>query len=137
MATARVNLEGFLVREDIELDAGPRAAEASDGGLLLAPVVGALFARGEVAVVVAGAVEAAVSEEVGRAEVGADLLGGAPEVVDGAALVGEDVACGDEDVVYVDARAAVWEPQGVVLCGGGFIVGEAVEVPVCLLRIVS
>lgn len=130
-------MKGFLVGEDIELDTGPGAAETSDGSFLLAPVVGAFFARGEVAVVVAGAVEAAISEEVGRAEVGADLLGGRPEVVDGAVLVGEDISCWDEDVVYSNTGATVWKPQGVVLCGGGFVVGEAVEVPVCLILVRS
>lgn len=114
------------------MDTRPSTAETRNGSFGFAPGGGA-GACGEVAVIVAGAVEAAVSEEFGRAEVGADLLGGTPEVVDGVAVVGEDVSGGDEDVVYADAGAAVWEPQGVVLCGGGFVVGEAVEVPVCLV----
>jgi hypothetical protein len=64
-----------LVGEDVDLDSGPGAAEARDGALF-APVEGAvLVAVREVAGVVAGAVEAAVSQEIGIGEVCADLFG--------------------------------------------------------------
>ena len=47
-------------------------------------------------------------------------------------LVGEDVAGGDQDVVCAYALAGVRHPEGVVEGEGGLVVGEAVEVPVCL-----
>lgn len=94
LAAARVNLESLLLGEDVDLDAGPVAGEGGDGGG--APVVGSVLgAVDDVAGVVAGAVGAAVAEEVGGGEVGADLLGGGPEVVDVVELVGQDGAVGD------------------------------------------
>jgi hypothetical protein len=47
-------------------------------------------------------------------------------------LVGEDVAGGDQDVVCAYALAGVGHPEGVVEGESGLVVGEAVEVPVCL-----
>lgn len=126
---AGVNLEGLLVGVHVDLDAAPGAAESSDGGG--APVVG-LEAVGQVAGVIAGAVLAAVAAQRGVGEVGADLLGGGPEVVVGVGLVGQDVAGGDEDGVGADALAGVGHPEGVVQGQGGLVVGPAVEVPVGL-----
>lgn len=75
LPSAAIDLECVLIGEDVDLDTGPGAAEASDGALL-APVVGpVLGAVGEVAGIVAGAVEAAVSQQIWVCEVGADLLG--------------------------------------------------------------
>jgi hypothetical protein len=54
-----------------------------------------LVAIGQVAGIIAGAVLAAVTEKVGVGEVGADLFGSGPEIVEGLGLVGEDVAGGD------------------------------------------
>ncbi len=64
---------------------------------------------------VAGAVQAAVVLELGAGDVRAELLGAAPEVVDGVLFVGEDIARGDEDVVDADAGAAVRHVEGVVV----------------------
>jgi hypothetical protein len=118
-----------LLGEDVDLDAGPLAGESGDGGG--APVVGpVLGAVDDVAGVVAGAVGAAVADEVGRGEVGADLLGGGPEVVDVVLLVGQDGAVGDQDAVGGDALARVGHVQGVVEGERGVGVLETVEVPV-------
>ena len=51
-------------------------------------------------------------------------------------LVGEDVAGWDENVVCADALPAVGEPEGVVECESCLVIGEAVEVPVCLFLLV-
>ena len=65
LPAAAVDLECILIREDVDLDPGPGAAEASHG-TLLAPVVGPLLgAVGQVAGIIAGAVEAAVPEQIG------------------------------------------------------------------------
>lgn len=79
---------------------------------------------------VSRAVETAVAVGLGLAQVGAELLGRGPEVVDGAGLVGEDVAGGDEDVVHADALPAVGQVEGVVQRVVGLVVAEAVQVPV-------
>lgn len=47
-------------------------------------------------------------------------------------LVGEDVAGWDQDAICVNALAAIWQVEGVVQSEGGFVIGEAVEVPVSL-----
>jgi len=95
------------------------------------PVVGAVLgAVDEVAGVVAGAVGTAVAEEVGGGEVGADLLGGGPEVIDIVLLVGQNGAVGDEDAVGGDTLAGVGHVEGVVEGERGLGVLEAVEVPV-------
>lgn len=60
------------------------------------------------------------------------MLGSCPEVVEGLGLVGKNVARWDEDVVGVDALAGVRHPEGVVEGCRGFVVGEAVEVPIGL-----
>lgn len=70
----------------VDLDAGPGRAKTGNG-CANAPVEW-LFAVGEIAGVVAGAVEAAVAEQVWVGEVGAELFGGAKEVIDRAGLVG-------------------------------------------------
>lgn len=115
----------------IDLDTAPGAAQARHGGSD-APVVG-LLAVGQVAGVVTRAALAAVALEIRVGEVGADLLGGGPEVIEAILLVGEDVARGDEDGVGGDALAAVGEPEGVVQGEGRVGVLPAVEVPVGLL----
>lgn len=82
LARAAVHLERILVGEDVDLDAAPLAGKRSNGSAG-APVVGAVLgAVDEVCVVVAGAVEAAVTQDLGRREVGAELLRAGPEVVD-------------------------------------------------------
>jgi hypothetical protein len=132
LPTAAIDLERVLVREHVDLDTGPVTAKSSHG-TLLAPVVRPLLvAVGEVAGIVAGAVEAAVPEQIWVREVGADLLGRGPEIVERVLLVGEDVAGGDQDVVCAYALAGVRHPEGVIEGEGGLVVGEAVEVPVCL-----
>jgi hypothetical protein len=83
----------------------------------------------QVAGVVAGAVCAAVAEEGGVGEVCADLLGGAPEIVGGLGLVGEDVACRNEDGIGVDALASVGQPEGVVEGECRFVVCKAILLP--------
>ena len=114
-----------------EMAGGEWRGEGGDGGG--APVVGAVLgAVDEIAGVVAGAVGAAVAEEVGGGEVGADLLGRRPEVVDVVLLVGQDGAIGDEDTVGGDTLARVRQVKSVVVDGGIGGVGEAVKVPVSL-----
>lgn len=79
---------------------------------------------------ITGAVVAAVAVDLRVLEAAADLLGRAPEVVDGALGVGLDLAGRDEDVVDGDALAAVREVEGVVHHRVGLGVGEPVHVPV-------
>lgn len=119
-----------MVRKDIDLDAAPRAAQARHRARL-PPIVGLLAVRQETGVV-AGAVRAAVAQQRRVREVGAELLGRGPEIVHGLRRVGEDVAGWDEDRVGADALAAVGEPEGVIESEGRLVIGEAVEVPVCL-----
>ena len=108
------------------MDSRPSTSKPRDGPFL-APVVGPVgFAVGQIAGVVAGAVEAAVAVQRWVREVGADLLGRGPEVVERVLLIGEDVAGGDQDVVCADALAAVGEPEGVVERQGRLGVGETV-----------
>jgi hypothetical protein len=114
----------------INLNTTPCAAQASNGGSH-APVI-RLLAVGQVAGVVTGAALAAVALEVWVGEVGADLLGGGPEVIQRVGLVGQDVACGNQDRVGVHALTAIREPEGVVQGEGGVRVCPAVEVPVGL-----
>lgn len=129
LAAARVDLEGFLLGVDVNLDAGPVAGEGCDGSRV--PVVRAVLgAVDEVAGVIAGAVGAAVAEEVGGGEVGADLLGRGPEVVDVVLLVGQDGAVGDQNAVGSDALARVGHVQGVVESERRLRVLETVQIPV-------
>jgi len=129
LATAGVDLECLLLREDVDLDARPRASERGDRSSV--PVVRAVLGTvGDVAGIVASAVGAAVAESLGRGEVGADLLGRGPEVVDAVLLVGQDGAVRDENAVGADALAAVGQVQGVVQGERGVGVLETVEVPV-------
>lgn len=68
---AAVDLEGILVGEDVDLDAGEVARERGDGAAG-APVVGAVLgAVDQPGVVVADAAEAAVALDLGGGEVGA------------------------------------------------------------------
>ena len=88
LPAAAIHLECLLVTIDIELDTGPRTPQSRNGALL-APIKGSFrFAVDKVGGVVAGAVEAAVAEKIRVGEVGADLLGRGPEVVEGVFLVG-------------------------------------------------
>ena len=132
LAWAGVHLEGVLVGEDVELDAGEVAREGGHGALGT-PVVGAVLgAVDQPGVVVADAAEAAVVLDLGRRVVGAELLGCGPEVVDRVLLVGQDGAIRDENVVDTDALAGVGQVQGVVVGGGRVRVGEGIQVPVDL-----
>lgn len=113
------------------MDAAPGASQACNGPGL-APVV-RLRAVGQVAGVVSRAALATVAQQVRVGEVGADLLRGGPEVVEGLCLVGEDVTRRDEDGVCGNALAAMGQPEGVVQGEGRVWVGPAVEVPVGLI----
>lgn len=105
-------MERILICEYVELDAGPSASQAGNRCLLLAPIRCARLTEiVDVAVVVAGAALTTVALEIRATEVGANLLRGAPEVIDRARFVGEDVTRGDEDTVHSNAFAAIWEPQ--------------------------
>lgn len=88
---------------------------------------------GEISGVVAGAVSAAVSEKVGVGEVSANLFGGAPEIVEGLGLVGDDVSSGNEDTVCTDSLSTVWQVKRMVESSRCFIIGKAIKVPVCLM----
>lgn len=81
---------------------------------------------------VSSAVVTAVAVCLWCAEVGADLLGRTPEIVDGAGLIGEDVTCRNKNGVCVNALAGVWQPERVVQCEVCLVVGKAVQIPVCL-----
>jgi len=63
------------------------------------------------------------------------LLGGAPEIVHGVLLVGQNGAVRDENAVGADALAGVGEMERVVEREGCGIVLEGVEVPVGLLMV--
>lgn len=126
-------MESVLVSEDIDLDARPGATETCNRGLAGAPIVGAgCGAVGDITVIVAGAVEAAISEEVGVGEVGAELFRGGIPVVEGAGLVGLDVAGWDEDVVYSNPLTGVGHPERVIEGCGCLVVCKTVKVPVSL-----
>ena len=84
-----------MIREHIDLDPRPGTPESCHGAFLPPVVRPVRLAVGQVAGVVAGAVVAAVAVESWVREVGADLLGCGPEVVEGVLLVGEHVAGGD------------------------------------------
>ena len=86
LSAARVDLEGILVRVDVELNTTPRASQSSHGALVT-PVVGSL-AVVDVRSIITGAVVSAVPDNGRVAEVGAELRGGCPEIVDRAGLVG-------------------------------------------------
>lgn len=120
-----------MIGEDIDLDTGPCGTEASNRGF--APRVGGCcVAVDKIGGIVAGTVVATITKEIRVTEVSADLLGGAPEVIERLRLVGNNVTCGDENVVGADSLTGVGEVERVVQCSGCFVVGEAVEVPVCL-----
>lgn len=96
LPAARVDLEGVLVGEDLELDAAPRAAEAGDRDADL-PVVGR-GAFGDEACVWfrllvygfggQGEGRITIAYEIGVGRVGTNLLWRAPEVVVGVGSVG-------------------------------------------------
>lgn len=130
LANAAVHLESLLIGVDINLDTRPRA-EKRGNRTRFAPVEGTILVTVDgVAVVVAGAVVAAVTEEFGRSQVGANLLGSGPEVVDGVLLIWEDGAVRNEDVVNTDALTRVGHIQGVVQSQGSVGVLEAIQIPV-------
>lgn len=71
-----------MVGVNVELDTRPLTRQRSDRAGV-APVQSfSLVAVDKVAVIVTSAVEAAVAKKLGRSQVGADLLGSRPEVVD-------------------------------------------------------
>lgn len=69
------------------------------------------------AVVVACAVEAAVTLECGGSVVCANLLRGGPEIVDGVLLGSLDLTGGDQDVVDTNGLARVGKVECVVVNG--------------------
>lgn len=74
LATAAVDLESVLVCEDVYLDTSEVARQSSDWSFS-APVIGSiLVAVHEVAVIVSGAVETTVTEELRSCEICAELL---------------------------------------------------------------
>ena len=100
------------------------------------PVVRAvLSAVDKVAVVVASAIEAAVAGKLRCSEVGTNLLGGGPEVVDRVLLVGKDSAIRDEDVVDTNTLARVRQVEGVVQSSRRIRVSETIQVPVGLSKL--
>ena len=136
MTAAGVHLECLLIRIDINLDAGPLARKRCDGARVVPVVRAVLSAVDKVAVVVASAVEATVAGKLRCSEVGANLLRGGPEVVDRVLLVGKDSAIRDEDVIDTDTLARVRQVEGVVQCSRRIRVGETIQVPVGLLKLV-
>lgn len=132
LANAAVNLESLLVRVDIELDAGEVAPKRGNW-TTSAPIIGTiLVAIDKPAVVVACAVEPAVALELRCSEVGAELLGRGPEIIDGILLVWQDGAVRNENVVDTNALARVWQMERMVVncrCVG---VGKGIEIPVGL-----
>lgn len=48
-------------------------------------------------------------------------------------MVGEDIPGGNENGVSVHTLSTIREPEGVVECKRGLVVGEAVKVPVYLV----
>jgi len=106
-AAAAVDLEGVLVGEDVNLDAAEVAAQRRDRTPLAPIVVASGVAIDEEASIVASASGAAIAKEIGRGEVGANLLGSAAEVVDAVWLVGEDVARGNEIAIASDTLATI------------------------------
>lgn len=134
LASASVNLESILIGIDIELDACEIAGYTSDGSHCM-PVVGPLLRPiNDIAVVVTCAICSAVSEQLRRRVVRADLLGRGPEIVDRVFLIREDDAIRDEDSVDTDALAGIWQGQSVVQCGRGIGVSEAIQIPVSLFH---
>lgn len=81
---------------------------------------------------ISSAILATIPQQIWIGEISTDLLWCGPEIIQRAWLVGEDVACRDEDAVCTDSLPAVGEPEGVVKGECCFVVGEAIEVPVCL-----
>lgn len=85
---------------------------------------------GEQVLTIAGAIEATVALQFLVAPGRPDLLGLAPEVIDAAVLVGQKLACRDENVVDAHAHACVRHVQGVVEDLVRLVVGESIQVPV-------
>lgn len=133
---AAVHLERLLVGVNVKLDTRPRTRKRCNRSGL-APVEGAvLVAVDDVAVVVPGAVEAAVAVKLGRSVVGTNLLGRRPEVVDRVLLVRKDGTVWDEDVVNTNSLTRVRQVESVVQRKGCVRVREAVQVPVSLYTLV-
>ena len=59
-------------------------------------------------------VETTVPIQIGIREVSTNLLGLAPEIIQAILLIGEDVACRNEDFISSNALASIWEMEGVV-----------------------
>lgn len=81
---------------------------------------------------ISGAVETAVVLQVFVVLLVSNHLSLAPEIIDGSLLVGNDITSGNKDVVDVHALATVGHVQGVVGNSVCLVVGEAIEVPVCV-----
>ncbi len=75
---------------------------------------------------VAGTIKATVAVNLWVVEAPANLLGCAPEVVDGALSIVRDLTGRNQDVVDGNALAAVRQVQCVVEHGARLVVGEAV-----------
>ena len=130
LTTAAIHLESLLISVDVELDTRPRAGQRSNGTRFTPVERAILITVDSVAVVVTGAVVTAVAEELRRCEVGADLLGSRPEVVDGVLLVGQNSAIRNENVVNTDTLAGIRHIQGVVQSSKCGRVNKGVQVPV-------
>jgi hypothetical protein len=83
---------------------------------------------------ITSAVVSAVAKEVRVGEVGTNLFGCGPEIIQALRLVGKNVTSRDEDVVGVDTLPSIWHPKRMVQCKRCFCVGKAIKVPVCLQR---
>lgn len=92
LPAAAVNLKRLLVCKDIHLDAAPRARQCRHRAFF-APVVGSVgFSVDQEAIVVAAAICAAIADDCGGSEVGADLFWGGVEVIDGVWEVSGNIA---------------------------------------------
>lgn len=135
LSRARVDLEGLLVREDIDLDT--RVGTGNSGYRALgAPVVRAvLFSVDEEASIVAHAAATTTTDKVVRGEVGTKLLRCRPEVPSGPLLVGQDGSVRNENTVNSDTLTRVRQVERVVVDSRISRVLESIKVPVGLFQI--
>lgn len=135
LSGTRVDLEGLLIREDIDLNT--RVGTGNSGYRALGtPVVRAvLFSVDQEASIVAHAAATTTTDKVVRGEVGTKLLRCRPEVPSRSLLVGQDGSVRNENTINSDTLTRVRQVERVVVDGRICRVLESIEVPVGLFQL--
>ena len=130
LAVAGIDLEGLLLGEYINLDATVRTRQCRNRSLFSPIIRTKLISIDDIARIVARTVCSAIVNKLGSSEVGTDLLGGRPIVIDRVLLIWENNAVRNQDAVCRDALTGIGEVECVIEGCGCFGVTKAVQIPV-------